>query len=97
MDIEATVAEDVTLTAIIDKVRRAAVVDGDDVHAAEDPFSVDKFMEALAEEAAASAPFFGDKGLQLTGGAGAKSAATLLAELRTAGAATNWVSFTINV
>lgn len=49
-DIEATCAEDASLEAIIDKVRRATAVDGDEVSTADgDPFSVDKFMEALSE------------------------------------------------
>lgn len=50
VDIEATCAEDASLEAIIDKVRRATAVDGDEVSTADgDPFSVDKFMEALSE------------------------------------------------
>lgn len=50
VDIEATCAEDASLEAIIDKVRRATAVDGDEVSTADgDPYSVDKFMEALSE------------------------------------------------
>lgn len=100
VDIEATCAEDASLEAIIDKVRRATAVDGDEVSTADgDPFSVDKFMEALKEEAAASGDFFGDSGLVVGEGSSAttKSAETLIKELHTAGHATNWVAFTVNV
>lgn len=95
VDIEAASLDDITLEAVIDKVKRAAVVDGDDVHSAEDPYSVENFMKALEEEAAASASFFGDSGLQV--GGSTKSAETLLRELRTHGHSTNWVAFTVNV
>jgi hypothetical protein len=98
VDIEATSAEDVTLEAIIDKVRRATAVDGDDVKSAEgDPYSVENFMKALAEEAAASGSFFGDSGLVMGEGGGSKSAEQLIKELHTAGSSTNWVAFTANV
>lgn len=95
VDIEAATLDDITLEIVIDKVKRAAVVDGDDVKSAEDPYSVENFMKALQEEAAASAAFFGDSGLQL--GGTTKSAETLLKELRTHGSSTNWVAFTVNV
>jgi len=98
VDIEATSAEDVTLEAIIDKVRRATAVDGDDVKSAEgDPYSVENFMKALAEEAAASGSFFGDSGLVVGEGGGSKTAEQLIKELHTAGSSTNWVAFTANV
>jgi hypothetical protein len=42
-------------------VKRAAVVDGDDVESkGDDPYSVENFMAALHEEQAANAEFFGD-------------------------------------
>ena len=37
---------------VIDKVKRAAVVDGDEVSHQEDAFTVSAFLEALKEEAA---------------------------------------------
>ena len=37
-----------------------SVVDGDDVAASEDPFSMEQFLKALQEETAANAEFFGD-------------------------------------
>jgi hypothetical protein len=49
-----------TLETIIDKVKRAAVVDGGSADSDEDPFSLEEFMKALREEAAANAEFFGD-------------------------------------
>ena len=42
------------------QVKRAAVVDGDDVKSAEDPFSMEQFLQALKEEMEANAEFFGD-------------------------------------
>lgn len=55
-------------------------------------------MAALAEEAAASAAFFGDKGLQVSGGGGGgdKTVTEVLAELRSKGTKTNWAAFTVN-
>lgn len=44
-----------SLVQVIDKVRRAAVVDGDEVSSSEDAFTVAAFLEALKEEAALSA------------------------------------------
>lgn len=96
IDIEAAAAEDITLPIIIDKVKRAAVVDGDASSSAEDPYSVENFMKALREEAAANAAFFGDSGLSVEGG-GHASADELLRRLRTPGSNTNWVAFTVNV
>eukprot|EP00042_Codosiga_hollandica_P024734 m.105796 g.105796 ORF g.105796 m.105796 type:complete len:363 (-) comp51660_c0_seq1:149-1237(-) len=54
--------DEITLKAVIDKVRRATVVDGDEVGASEDPFSMEQFMLALKEEMEANKDFFGDVG-----------------------------------
>lgn len=98
VDIEATSAEDVTLDAIIEKVRRSTAVDGKD-DGGEDPYSVDKFMKALEEEAAASGAFFGDKGLVVSAGGPPpeKTPEQLIAELYAKESHVNWVAFTINL
>ena len=55
--IEGADSDDVSLEAIVDKVKRAAVIDGDGVDgiggardAGADPFSMDAFYAALEEE-----------------------------------------------
>jgi hypothetical protein len=61
--------DDLSLEAIIDKVRRAAVIDGEGVDgvggakgdAAEDPFSMDAYYAALEEEVKANGAFFGEE------------------------------------
>jgi hypothetical protein len=95
VDIEAASLDELTLPNVIDKVKRAAVVDGDEVHS-EDPYSMENFMKALQEEAAASASFFGDSGLQVSGGS-TKTAAEVLYDLRHTDHGTNWAAFTVNV
>jgi hypothetical protein len=96
---------------VIAKVRRAAVVDGDEVEAggaggddAEAAFSMESFLEALREEAATSAAYYGDAGLVMEeapaeeGGAvdwTARPAADVLTELRKPGSELNWATFTI--
>lgn len=93
VEVHASTAEELTLAAVIDKVRRATPVDGSEVHAGgapEDAYSMDAFLAALAEEAAASAATFGDSGLVIAGGGDAhKSAAATIADIR-GGSATNW-------
>jgi len=101
VDIEATLVDQLSLEAIIDKVRRATRVDGDD-DVSSDPYSVESFMAALKEEASASAAFFGDAGLVVSGGDGAAGAETRTAEelvtsLRKPGSSTTWVAFTVNL
>ena len=93
VEVHAASAEELTLAAVIDKVRRATPVDGSEVHAGgapEDAYSMDAFLAALAEEAAASAATFGDSGLVIAGGGDShKSAAATIADIRS-GSATNW-------
>lgn len=101
VEIEASTVDDVTLAAVIDKVKRATVVDGDDIHSEEDAFTVSAFLEALKEEAAASAGFFGDAGLVMEGpGSGAVdvsgvSAAEILTEMHRPGSEVNWAVFSV--
>lgn len=86
-------------------MRRAAVVDGDEVSSSEDPFSVSAFLEALKEEAAASAGYFGDEGLVLqAGGAGGGAvdvagvpAGDVIAEMHRPGSEINWAVFKCRV
>lgn len=58
LTVRASHLEDLTLDVVIDKVRRATVVDGDDVKSEEDPFSMEKFLQALKEEMEANKAFF---------------------------------------
>jgi hypothetical protein len=60
LTVSASDADEMTLETIIDKVKRTAVVDGGTADADEDPFSMESFMKALREEAAANAEFFGE-------------------------------------
>lgn len=92
---------------IIEKVRRAAIVDGDEVESTSsgDAYSLAAFMEALQEEASASAAYFGDAGLVLQEEAPKpaapavpwveRAAADIIAELRRPGAEINWAAFTL--
>jgi len=93
-----------TRVQVIDKVRRAAVVDGDEVSSSEDPFSVSAFLEALKEEAAASAGYFGDAGLVMEAGGGGGAgdvagvpAGDVIAEMHRAGSEINWAVFKVRV
>lgn len=105
VDMEVGSAEDLTLQAVIDKVKRAAVVDGDEVSHQEDAFSVTAFLEALKEEAAASAGFFGDSGLVMAGasaGGGAVdvsgvAAGDVITEMHRPGSEINWAVFQVRV
>lgn len=53
--------DEITLDVVIDKVRKAAVIDDGAESAKENPYSVEQFQAALKEEVAANATFFGDK------------------------------------
>lgn len=98
VDIEATTVEDVALAAIIDKVKRSTAVDGA-MEASEDPYSVEKFMKALEEEAEASKDFFGDKGLVTTGVSVAmpppKSVEQMIDEMHAKDSHVNYVAFSL--
>jgi len=66
--IEGADVDDVSLEAIVDTVKRAAVIDGDGVDGiggardtGGDPFSMDAFYAALEEEISANAEFFGEE------------------------------------
>ena len=82
-------------------------MDGDEVESGDpDAFSLEKFLEALTEEARANAAFFGDSGLVLeNGGSGssadtpwsARTAAEVVAEMRRPGTDLNWALFTYAV
>jgi hypothetical protein len=86
---------------VIDKVRRSTAVDGSEVAAGEaDAFSMEAFLAALREEAAASAGTFGDSGLVVAEGGAARTRTVgqAIAELRAGGKdAINWALFTVNV
>lgn len=60
VELSPTSPDEITLEVVIDKVRRAAVIDGDEVESKASVFSVESFMAALEEERAHNAAFFGD-------------------------------------
>jgi Cofilin/tropomyosin-type actin-binding protein len=71
VEIEATNVGELSLEAVIEKVRRTAVIDGDEVQskakgasdtAHTNEITVESFMQSLKEEASSSAAFFGDTG-----------------------------------
>lgn len=61
VEMQAATAEELSLEAVIAKVKASTPVDGDEV-SSEELFSIDNFMQALAEEAEAeeTAEFWGD-------------------------------------
>lgn len=68
LNMEGSSTDDLSLEAIIDKVRRAAVIDGEGVDGiggardvGDDPFSMDAYYAALEEEIKGNAAFFGEK------------------------------------
>eukprot|EP00051_Salpingoeca_urceolata_P017473 m.238046 g.238046 ORF g.238046 m.238046 type:complete len:465 (-) comp18964_c0_seq2:57-1451(-) len=81
--IEGTTEEDVALETIIDKVRRSAVVDGEDVDGiggarditGSNPFSMEGYLAGLTEEVEAAASFFGEE--SAAGGTTSKVSATV--------------------
>lgn len=94
--------EELTLPAVIDKVKRAAVVDGDEVSTADGVFSMESFMAALKEEAKANAAVFGDSGdIDFSEGGGgdggppARPASEIVNDVHKG--ALTWVLFTPNV
>lgn len=64
--VNASTPDECTLESIIDKVRRAAILDGGGEDHDENAFSIEEFMKALREEAAAHADFFGDGDAEVT-------------------------------
>ena len=60
VELSPTSLDEITLEVVIDKVRRASIIDGDDVESSASAFSVEAFMAALEEERAHNAAFFGD-------------------------------------
>lgn len=83
LTVSASCLEELSLRSVLERVRRAAHIDGDGTDAAggggggrgrggshADPFSAATFEEALAEEVAASAAFFNEHGGGERGGGG---------------------------
>ena len=88
--------DELTLEIVIDKVRKATVVDGDDTESkTADPFSVESFMEALAEEQAANAEFFGDSGDGSEVSTVAVDMRKVLDDLHKADGVHNWLLFEV--
>ncbi len=70
LQLSPTSLDEITLAVVIDKVRRASIVDGEDVAGdAGDAFSLEAFLAALEEEKAANAAFFGDDVVRVREGA----------------------------
>ncbi|KAA0145774.1 hypothetical protein FNF29_08394 [Cafeteria roenbergensis] len=88
--VTASSAEEMTLDAIIDKVRRSAVVDGGAADADEDPYSLESFMKALREEAAANAEFYGESADAAADDSEHPFASTL-ASVHASGSGYNWM------
>jgi hypothetical protein len=62
VELQANDASGLDLQTVIDKVRAASVIDGEDVGSAESAFNIDSFMAGLKEDTKASSSFFGDDG-----------------------------------
>lgn len=90
LTVSASSAEEMTLDAIIDKVRRSAVVDGGAADADEDPYSLESFMKALREEAAANAEFYGESADAAADDSEHPFASTL-ASVHASGSGYNWM------
>lgn len=87
--------DEITLEIVIDKVRRAAVIDGDDVGAGEDanPFSMESYLSALAEEMAATADMFGGDEPDTASGSTSLDFEQTLRDLRSDNGNLNWGLF----
>ena len=85
--VNASSEDECSLELIIDKVRRAIVVDGGDADQDENPYTLEEFYKALREEAAKHAAFFGDS----EGGEEQKSVVSAVEELHRDGSGVNWV------
>jgi len=92
--LEGATVDDVSVDEVIDKVRRAAIIDGDDVDgiggardAGADPFSMDAYYAALEEEIKGNAAFFGEKTDDAGRSFGLKSTVT---EVRATDGKKNW-------
>ena len=70
--INATSHDECDLATVVDKVRRSAVVDGDDADDDKNPYSVENFMKALMAEADATADYFGEDLSKAAGGEAVK-------------------------
>lgn len=62
VELQANDASGLDLQTVIDKVRAASVIDGEDVGSAESAFNIDSFMAGLKEDTKASSNYFGDDG-----------------------------------
>jgi len=62
VELQANDASGLDLQTVIDKVRAASVIDGEDVGSAESAFNIESFMAGLKEDTKASSSFFGDDG-----------------------------------
>lgn len=96
LTISASSIDELSLERVLEKVRRAAHIDGDGTDSARgaNTFSAATFEEALAEEVAASAAFFGDQGAHDATMAGELSARAPAEVAKDVVSGTyNWASF----
>jgi hypothetical protein len=77
---------------VVDKVRAAAAIDGDEV-GAESAYSVEAFMAGLREEAKLSSKFFGDDGVSGGGDLAGRAPADVVSDLHKGGM--NWALFAV--
>lgn len=101
IDLEVSDSGDLTLTSIIEKIKRATAVDGDGADGDSSDITVDSFLKALEEEAAANAAFFGDSGKVISSGPKATGLVdvsnmtvdALVKKVKTPGDEVNWAVF----
>ena len=94
-EVEAQTPDECSLLAMLDKLNRAVVSDhgGKKKKKGEGAFSLEAFLEALKEEAAASKGFFGDSG-EIGGGGKKKKKQSVLKAIEAMRSGTaNWLLF----
>ncbi len=102
LEMQASSPDQLALGEVIAKVRSCSVIDGDDVHTAEEVYSMEEFMRALKEEAEVAGSFFGDAGdigEDEDGDGEGKGipVAQAVADVRKAGSGVNWALFLANL
>ena len=62
MEMQASTPDELSLGAVIAKVKASSVIDGDEVHTADKTYNIEEFMASLKEEAESAGNYFGDSG-----------------------------------
>jgi hypothetical protein len=102
MEMQASTPDELSLAAVIAKVKSSSVIDGDDVHTAEQTYNIDEFTKALREEAEAAGSYFGDSGDigeddDGEGGGSGIPIAQAVSDVRKGGTGVNWALFLANL